>query len=427
MVKIFIFFVLTSSLFLTHPGYSQRTLEDYLEQAKANSTQISQNQHLIGINELETDRLKAQFSKPQVSLGADYLISPYFHNQGTFVTTTPSDQAIGYDPAITNGGLYAALISINQPLFNQGRFRTNYGQILLQNQAYDYQNQRTINDLNKAITDQYIITFRDQEQIENRREVVQLLSEQLGIAERLVEAGIFKRTDYLLLSIEQKARQADLLNYQTNFYNDRIALDTLAALTETTDTVILTPPDIVLRTPLDGTSNFLRQYTLDSLQVATAQQVANLIYHPQINLIADGGVNATTLTDIQQKVGFSAGLSFRWLLFDGHQRQINQRQTRLRQEVIWARKRRFSAQQKIRFQRIEQALAMLNEKISLLEGELTDYRAVLQDYQNQVASGQLSVIDYVNTIKSFILLQNELTIARGDRSTLINEYNYWNW
>ena len=427
MAKVRFLFILSSGLLLAHSGYCQHSLSYYLEQAQANSTQIYGNQNLIAANELEGDRLRAEFTKPQVSLTGDYLMSPYFNNGGTLVTTVPSDRAIGYDPAITNGGLYSALISVNQPLFNQVRFRTNYQQVLLQNQTYRYQNQRTLNDLTKAITGQYILTYRDQEQIQNSREVVQLLTEQLAIAERLVNAGVVKRSDYLLLSIEQKARQADLLNFQTTFFNDLIVLDTLAAVTQSPDTVILTEPGLVLQSPTDSTSRFFRQYTLDSLRIETAQQVTNLIYKPQVSLTADGGLNATTLTNLPRKVGFSAGVSFRWLLFDGYQRRINERKNRLLQETIQARQQRFIDQQAVRFRRIIQAIDLLDEKINLLQGELTDYRAVLQDYRNQVATGQLSVIDYVNTLKSFILLQNELTLAQADRRTLINEHNYWNW
>ena len=362
-----------------------------------------------------------------MSLVGDLLAAPYFNNQGAFVTTTPTDRAIGYDAGITNGGLYAALLSVNQPLFNRVRFSTNYRQVLLQNQAYNYQNQRTLNELTKTITDQYILTFQDQEQIENSREVVQLLTDQLRIAERLVQAGITKQSDYLLLRIEQKARQADLLNFQTTFFNDLITLDTLAAVAQSLDTIILAPPVITLQPPLDSASRFFRQYTLDSLRIEAAQQVTNLIYKPQLSLTADGGLNSTTLINIQQRLGFSAGVSFRWLLFDGYQRRINQRKNQLLQETVQAKRQRFADQQSVRSRSIQQAIRVLEEKINLLQGELTDYQTVIQDYRNEVAAGQLSIIDYVNTIKSFTLLQNDLTIARSDRRTLINSYNYWNW
>lgn len=95
--------------------------------------------------------------------------------------------------------------------------------------------------------------------------------------------------------------------------------------------------------------------------------------------------------------------------------------------TIQARRKRFEDQNAMRFPRMLQAIDVLNRRIGLQQGQLNDYRSVLQNYRSEVASGQLSVIDYVNTVKSFILLQNELTIARSDRSLLINNYNYWNW
>lgn len=422
-----ILFLLFSCLLFFVPAHAQQSLSYYLDQAETNSVQIYQNNNLISANKFEIQRLKAEYLGPKVSVNADYLMAPYFNNGGSFVSVNPSEKAIGYDPAITNGGLYAALLSINQPLLNRSRFSTYSQQVLVQNQAYQYGSRSTLHELQRAVTDQYILAYRDQEQIRNSREIVELLSDQLTIAGELVKAGTIAQADYLLLSIEQKARQGDLLNYQTNFFNDLILLDTLAGISRPSDTIVLTTPEIILETSLDSASNFLRQYHLDSLNIQTNQRVTNVIYQPQLNLIADGGLNATTLTNLPQRIGFSAGLSLRWLIYDGHQKRLNQRKSELQQETVSFRRNRFVSQNQVRKQKILQAIAVLDSRIDLLQGQLTDYQAVIRDYRKLLATGQFSVINFVNTLKSFILLQNDLIIARSDRRTLINNYTYWNW
>lgn len=74
-----------------------------------------------------------------------------------------------------------------------------------------------------------------------------------------------------------------------------------------------------------------------------------------------------------------------------------------------------------------QAISVLDSRIELLQGQLSDYQTVIQDYRKLLATGQFSVINFINTLKSFILLQNDLIIAHSDRQTLINNYNYWSW
>ncbi len=414
-------------LWFALPARAQRGLSYYLDQAETNSLQVYENVNLIAANKFEIQRLQAEYLGPKVSVNADYLMAPYFNNSGNFVSVNPSEKAVGYDPAITNGGLYAALLSVTQPLFNRGRFSTYARQVLVQSQAYQYGNRSALHNLARAVTDQYILTYRDQEQIINSRQIVKLLSDQLTIARELAKAGTIAQADYLLLSIEQKARQGDLLNFQTTLFNDLILLDTLAGISMPSDTIVLAEPDIALEQPIDSASNFIWQYHLDSLSIQANQQINNVIYQPQFNLIADAGLNATALTDLPQRVGFSTGLSLRWLIFDGHQRRLNQRKSELLQETVSFRRNRFVNQNQVRKQTLLQAITVLENRIGLLQGQVTDYQAVIQDYRKLLSTGQFSVINFINTLKSFILLQNDLIIARSDRRTLINNYNYWNW
>jgi hypothetical protein len=52
---------------------------------------------------------------------------------------------------------------------------------------------------------------------------------------------------------------------------------------------------------------------------------------------------------------------------------------------------------------------------------------LLKFYRERIAQGELSVNDYMNTIKSFAAVQADFTSLKTSRLLLVNDYNYWNW
>jgi len=108
--------------FNSHFLLSQTDLSYYINAAKQNSPLINDNQNQTKVNQLEAERLKAFYTKPQVGVTANYMFSPIINldnNQTKFEgNSAGADKYVGYDFAAANGGQYQALLNITQPVFN---------------------------------------------------------------------------------------------------------------------------------------------------------------------------------------------------------------------------------------------------------------------------------------------------------------------
>jgi len=70
-LKFLFLFCLLSSITLVLNA--QRSLSDFIDSAQRNSPLIKDNQNQSKANLLEIERLKAQFTKPQVGITGNYL------------------------------------------------------------------------------------------------------------------------------------------------------------------------------------------------------------------------------------------------------------------------------------------------------------------------------------------------------------------
>ncbi len=114
MLKKIVFLLLVISKIV----FCQNNLNYFIDQAFKNSPVLKNYNNLISINDLQKDLDQAQNSAFQVYLTGDYLFAPYFNNNGQLLSTNPAPKAIGYDPSVTNGGLYSAQINVDKNIFN---------------------------------------------------------------------------------------------------------------------------------------------------------------------------------------------------------------------------------------------------------------------------------------------------------------------
>ena len=152
-------------LFGSGPLIAQRDLSFYVEQAKINSPLIQDNRNQSEAAHLEIDRLKAFYTKAQVSLSAIYQFSPIISrdNGRSELVLNPAgaDKYSGYDIAASNGGIYQGFLNLNQPLFNGDRYKATAEQVLVGARINENAIQLTAHDLEKFVTDQYILCLQD--------------------------------------------------------------------------------------------------------------------------------------------------------------------------------------------------------------------------------------------------------------------------
>lgn len=114
-------------------------------------------------------------------------------------------------------------------------------------------------------------------------------------------------------------------------------------------------------------------------------------------------------------------------LTDGKQRNITQQRTSVLMKSTQAYKKFFYSQNKVRKDRILAELKSVSERIVILEDQLKEYQKLLDFYRQELSRGQISVINYVTTLKSLAISQRDFVLLQTNQQLLINLYNYWNW
>lgn len=407
-----------------------RDLNFYLEQARQNSPLARDARNQIQAAGIEAQRLRALYTKAQVTLTGNYLVSPVIsHDNGRselLYSGQNAESYSGYDKSLTNGALYQGYAQVTQPLYNAVRGQAYTLQA--QNTTLGLQNlaRLSVHDLEKLVGDQYILCRQDLEQLGYVRELLGLLDKQSLLVRKLVEASLLKQSDYTLLTIEQQTQRLALNTYRTSYRRDLLDLNVLCGLGDTTEVQLPAPALTLQRTPV-GISRYAERYRLDSLNLAFTQQVFELRYRPQLNAFANTGLNAVALRDIPHRFGASAGLNFTMFVFDGHQRQLSRERTSILFRSVQQARQNFQTVNPVRLNRLLGELRALEARQRLSREQLASYRALLDSYKREVVAGQLPVINYVQVLKSYATASRDLVLLDNNRLLLINAYNYWNW
>ncbi len=407
-----------------------RDLPFYQAQAQQNSPLAVDARNQTQAAQLEAQRLLAFYTKAQLTVTGNYLVAPVLVHDGGRTELRYSgagaDRYSGYDVNLTNGSLYQGVATLTKPLFNTARATVAGQQALTSAQVLTNTSRLSLHDLDKLVGDQYILCRQDVQQLDYVRELLGILDRQRLLVRKLVEASLLKQSDYTLLTLEYQTQQLALNTYQTAYRRDLLDLNVLCGLGDTAQ-VLLPAPALALQRPAPARSLFAERFRLDSLNVAVTQQFYELRYRPQLNAFATGGFNAIALADLPNRFGTSAGLSFSWVLFDGHQRQLSRDRTRVLLGTSQYARQNFQAVNQVRLTRLLDELRALEARQTLARQQVATYRSLLDSYKREVIAGQLPVINYVQVLKNFALTSRDLVLLENNRLLLINAYNYWNW
>lgn len=415
--------------FFTSVGFAQTDLNSYINSAKQNSPLIIDNKNQSKVGQLEVERLKAFYTKPQIGITANYLFSPIINLDNNTTKFEPNssgaEKYMGYDFAASNGGTYQALINVTQPLFNAERYKTYADQLKVTTQINDNTVKLTEHDIEKIVTDQYILCLQDIKQADYAEAMMKLLEEQKGIVQKLVESSIYKQSDLTLLNIEYQNFLGQLTTFKATYKRDLMDLNVICGINDTAN-VKLNSIDLPIKTNIE-TSAFSEKYRLDSLNIISAQKTFELKYKPQLNAFANTGLNAVYAPTIPNRFGLSAGISFSYNLFDGGQRNITRNKTDLLLKSVSSYRENFTKQNSVRKAKILNELQSYTTRISIAEQQLKEYNSLLNSYRKEILSGQLSIVNYVTTLKNMATVQRDYSMLFFQRQSLINAYNYWNW
>lgn len=280
-------------------------------------------------------------------------------------------------------------------------------------------------DLRKNVTDLYIQVYAAQQQEEYLTIVVQQVRERKGTVEALVKRGLLQQSDYLLLEIEQNARETDLSAIRIAELNAYGALKNAAVISDTTMARVAEP--VIIINPNPNAFYFKEKFKLDSLNLVIQKTVFNTKYLPQLSFNGNGGMYSSYLPNIPHNVGLQAGLHLNIPIYDGKQRQINESQNKITQQGIAYARDNFTVQQKNYLQNIQKQISLFNQNISLINQLIEKQDLLLRLDKEKLQSGQLSIIEYIKSISDYVAAKQNLNVAKVQVLSLENQYNYYNW
>ena len=417
------------SLSLVSIGHTQTHLTYYLDAARQNSPLLNDIKNQSQVATLETERLRAFYTKAQVTATGNIMLAPVLNTDESKTKLELLPKAAtnyyGYELGATNGGQQQAMVTLTQPLFNTERFQVYAQQVEIGRQVNQNTIRLTEHDLEKLVTDQYILCLQGKKQMLFADSLLLLLADQRSIIKRLVDKSILKQSDLTLLNIEYEANRNLQVTYQANYYRDLQDLQILAGVPDTAR-VLLQDIHLQVKEPIFS-SNYLTRYRLDSLNALAVQKVFELKYKPQLNFFTNAGLNATYLPSIPQRFGFSTGLSLNWYIFDGHQRDITRQKTAVLLQSVAFYRQNFLVQNNLRQTRYLNELESYTTRQQITQKQMQEYRSLLTTYRREIMVGQLSIINYILALKNMALAQRDSLLLYTNEQLLINAYNYWNW
>jgi len=407
----------------------QRDLNYYLEQAKNNSPLINKNKNDNKIAELDLKQIRSILYKPEINLESSVLLAPivsHDNNSSRFeLISNGADKYNGYDLASTDGGQYQALVNLKQPLFTKSQFNIYSDKNDISHKINENKIVLTIHETEQLVTYQYLICLKSKMQIENSVMLLKVLDDQLQTLQKLVESAIFKQTDYLLLQIERQNYDYDYKCFQAEYKDNLYDLNLICGIN---DTSLLDIKDVYFQLNPDtiAQSSFLTSYKLDSLNIISDQSINELKYKPQVNFFANAGLNAVYIPTYN-RLGFCAGITFSWNIYDGNQKNIEREKSKLNLHTLVFEKNNFLTQQDINKTKILNQIHSLNQRILLAEEQIILYSKLLDVYSKELTQGEMSVMDYKNLLKDITAKKQQSLLMKIEEQQLINSYNYWNF
>ena len=388
-----------------------RTLEFYIEQSLKNSPLLKDYQIQIASNGIDSQRVKATF-KPQIGLNGQL----YY---------TPGYNGYGYDNAVTNGGNYQGQLAVSQPLIIHKSKQAQLQNIELQNQYLANSGKLTELDIKKAVTDQYIIAYKDFRLIQSAQEVLSLFNEEEEIIKPLIQRGIYAQTDFLNIHLAKENQLLSLRQSQIQYKNDLYALHILCGI-EDTIFLSLTLPMLKVAEKVDwANSILLRQYRIDSFKFINRKKLVDLNYQPKLSAFADAGFWTSNIPTIYKSFGVGLGLNFSMPIYDGGQRKFEYQKIDLASQISKNYGQYYRKQYRQQLLQLHEQLTSTEALIEETNEQIKLAQDVIGAYRSQLDKGLVKVTDLVLTVNNYINFKTSLNQTIMTRLQIINQLNYF--
>lgn len=388
-----------------------RTLEDYLGLAVINSPLLKDLNNQMAGAKLDSMRILAG-QKPQLTASSAGLYAPIRNGYG-------------YASSITNGQSLNGLITLSKPFVSKTYLKAQLNGVVLQRDSLNNAVKLSVQELRRAITDQYIIAYGSLQQQKFNQEVVSLLSGEEDLLKKLTRSNVYRQSDYLTFLVTLKQAQLQLTQSQLQYKTD---FGTLNYLTGIPDTTVLevTRPELQASTAATRSSSiFFKQFHLDSLRILNSRKLIDYSYRPRLGLFADAGYNSDLTGQYYKNFGSSVGLNVSVPIYDGHQRQLLYRKLALEQETSRAYTTMFTNQYKQQVGQLNQQIVGYDKLIASIHEQIKYSESLMRVDTKLLQTGDLKIADLILAINNYLSIKNLLTQNIVSRMQLINQLNYW--
>ena len=407
-------FVTLSLLFtgIATTSSQTRDLDYFINFAVENSPLLKENSNQLLINKLDSLILRANY-KPQLSAGAMAVYPPVI-------------KGYGYDEAISNGGEYNALLSLNQTILFKNNLRTQLFSYNLEAQSILNTKKIAEQDLKLAITTQYVAAFSNGQDISFNEDILELLKQEEVALKQLTERSVYKQTDYLNFLVNLQQQQLSVSQLKKEYKNNIAILNYMCGIIDTAD-VQLQQPDIFLKLPPTYEATLQHdKFRIDSLKLKNSDALIDYSYQPKLSVFADAGFNSSFSFEPYKNFGASIGLSLSMPVYDGNQRKKQHDKIRIseltRQDYQDFSRRQYQQQLLQLYQQLTQTDNLITQAQSVVKYTET----LMEAYRKQMQTGDAGITDYILAINNYLNAKYAVTQNITDKMQIINQINYWN-
>jgi len=409
MKRLFILSFCTAIVF--NSWAQKKDLDYFVNQAINNSPLLKDYQNQVLSFSLDSQIIRASL-KPQVNGISNNSYAPIINGWG-------------YDEVISNGQQLSALIQVSKSFLSSKTIASQIANLQLQSQTIANNVKISEQDVIKAITDQYIITYGEQLQLDYNYEINDLLRKEDSLLKKLTQDNVYKQNEYLtfVVTLQQQLLSTSQLETQYNF--DFAALNYLAGIVDTT-TTRLQDPQLNSKTFGDFTNSvFYRQFVLDSLKLANDRMLVDLNYRPKINAYGDGGYNSSLTYKPYKNFGVSVGVNLTIPIYDGRQKKLQYSKIDLQERTRIFKRDFFILQRNQQMLQLIQQLNATDKLIVQVNKQIKYTETLIIVSQKLLATGDIRLTDFILTLNNyfnakFLVAQNNIT-----RLKIINQINYW--
>jgi outer membrane protein TolC len=404
--------ILLVAILLIYQGLSaqKQSLDYYIDKAIQNSPLLRDYQNQLSSSAVDSLLIRAS-QKYQTDVTSQISYAPVISDWG-------------YDEAITNGANIIGQFGVKQEIMNKNVLNTKFKGINIQKQSVTNNIKISINDLKKSITNQYLTTYGDFNDIEFTRGQLKIINDQLVLLKHLTENGVYKQSDYLSLLAEAQAQEMTITQLTGQYSSDLQSLNQLCGINDNKDVELAIPVISELNIENFNQSPLFMQFKIDSIRIENEKQLIADQVKPKINWYADAGMMSSTITDIYKHFGVSAGINLTVPIHDGGQRKLEIQKLTLSENTRSSYQNYFKSQYQQHVFQIYSELSNLNLVVDQVKKQLATSKELIDISRSQLSNGNIPVTEYLNALRNHSLINRTINQSEIKRLVLINELNY---